>query len=295
MVKLPLHAILKGGLGNQFFIFGNSVAYSRVHKRKLILNSVWYVTDQLKNLEKNGFQNPDLFKFPLIERNYKIGTSRSSKFIYKLFIIAQKFGDKLIGNICINVDNPFSRNKIKHSLVIYGDMIDSQNLNQVRTVLLELLVLNESQELYIKNYLANLRKSTSRLVALHVRRGDRITTNTLCNVLSKEYYVKCLKDLSVENPIVLIFSDDITWCKENFESTNIYFFENADPVVNFRAMMLCDDFILSTSTFGWWAAWLANRTDKKVVIPKPYVQDNPDVWESLIQKEWIQCEASWIK
>ena len=295
MAKLPLHAILKGGLGNQLFIFANSLAYARVHKRKLVLNSVWYDTDQLKNLEMNGFRNPDLFKFPLIERNYKFDKLITNKLVYILFIIAQKFGDKLTGNICLNADDPFSRNKIKHGVVIYGDMINSQNLNQVRTELRELLVLNQSQELFIKSYLEKFRKSTSRLVALHVRRGDRITTNTLYNVLSKEYYLKCISDLFADDHIVLVFSDDIAWCKENFESSNMYFFETPDPVVNFRAMMLCDDFVLSTSTFGWWAAWLANSRERKVVIPKPYVQDDPTGWESLIQKEWIQREASWIK
>ena len=295
MLKLPLYTILKGGLGNQLFIFANSLVYSKIQNKKLILNLIWYETDQLKNLKKNGYQNPDLLKFPLIKSQYHNKLSIISKLVYKVFLVAQKFGDKLILNIASNLDITKVSHKQSHCLIIYGDMIESRFLTGIRDELLGLLKLDRLEEEKLKIYFNKLRTSNNRIVALHVRRGDRIALDTHYNVLSKDYYLRCINDKVNEKDTVLIFSDDLPWCKENLKLRNSIFFENSNPVINFRAMSLCDDFILSTSTFGWWAAWLGNAPDKKVVVPNPYVQDKPMAWRDLVQEGWTQCEATWAK
>ncbi|MDO5424823.1 MAG: alpha-1,2-fucosyltransferase [Eubacteriales bacterium] len=55
-------------------------------------------------------------------------------------------------------------------------------------------------------------------VSVHVRRGDYLTSASLGNVCNNEYYSKAIEFIQehVKNPLFVFFSDDIEWCKENF-------------------------------------------------------------------------------
>ena len=58
-------------------------------------------------------------------------------------------------------------------------------------------------------------------------------------------------------------------------------------------MSMCQDFIISNSTFAWWGAWLGNGIGKRVLIPTPWYGPGlshintddlyPDEWEKI---EW---------
>ncbi len=69
-----------------------------------------------------------------------------------------------------------------------------------------------------------------------------------------------------------MFSDDIAWCRQHVRAGRwpIHFVDetvgNAD--VQFQLMTRCRHFILSVSTFGWWAAWLAAHPEKRVLHPR---------------------------
>jgi len=48
----------------------------------------------------------------------------------------------------------------------------------------------------------------------------------------------------------------------------------------------CTHFVLSNSTFGWWAAWLSGAPGKNIIVPEPWYNDPsmrhihpaPDSW-----------------
>ena len=58
-------------------------------------------------------------------------------------------------------------------------------------------------------------------------------------------------------------------------------------------MQLCDHNIISNSSFSWWAAWLNNNPQKRIISPKvknwfgPYYAHYnmndliPDLWEQI--------------
>ena len=55
---------------------------------------------------------------------------------------------------------------------------------------------------------------------------------------------------------------------------------------------LCKNIIISNSTFGWWGAYLNNRTDSTIIVPSIWagnalIKDGFDV-ESLLFKEWLR-------
>lgn len=99
--------------------------------------------------------------------------------------------------------------------------------------------------------------------AVHVRRGDYAETWRGHGMLSREYYL----DNWPDGP-VLVFSDDPKWCADNLPGHIVHI----DPIIDFMLMRQCQRFVISNSSFAWWAAWLA---DAPTVYPSPWFTDLP--------------------
>ena len=119
----------------------------------------------------------------------------------------------------------------------------------------------------IKDECDDLIKQFTNPIALHIRRGDFVWNNKNHPPLSLDYYKSAL-DLFDSDREVIIFSDDTEWCKEQelFADDRFAVAEGGDQFYDLCLMSMCDDFIISNSTFSWWGAWLANRG--KVDAPK---------------------------
>lgn len=101
-------------------------------------------------------------------------------------------------------------------------------------------------------------------VSLHVRRGDYLKYPEVYPILGVDYYTKALEHIGkVDN--ILVFSDDIEWCKDNF-SKKFIFVENISDWESLYLMSLCSYNIIANSSFSWWGAYL-NPKDI-VVAPK---------------------------
>jgi hypothetical protein len=88
----------------------------------------------------------------------------------------------------------------------------------------------------------------------------------------------------VENPVFIIFSDDVEWCKENFHiDAPTYYETSGNPIwEKIRLMSGCKHFIIHNSTFSWWAQHLSQNKDKIVIAPTKWMQrdDQPiDIYE----------------
>jgi len=108
------------------------------------------------------------------------------------------------------------------------------------------------------------------LCAIHIRRTDYLDKPDFHTNLQLQYYFDCLARLSeklhgdVIN--VVIFSDDIAWCKANFKypSRHLYFSEGNSNIVDLYLMAHCKHHIIANSSFSWWGAWLKRMfTDNK--------------------------------
>jgi len=145
---------------------------------------------------------------------------------------------------------------------------------------------------------------------LHVRRADYIKKSSYHQNLNIEYYQKALTHFDNKQD-VLVFSDDIEWCKKQklFESDRFSFSETKDrlPLNNFIQnqgytegalvpyydlclMTLCKGGIISNSTFSWWGAWLQENRDNTVVSPKQWFGEKN---KNLITTDI--CPDKWIK
>lgn len=129
--------------------------------------------------------------------------------------------------------------------------------------------------------------------SIHVRRGDYLHQTNNHPTQPLEYYYEAVKKIygnNTENVNFLIFSDDITWCKENLILPNIHFIENNINIIDMFLMSKCDNNIISNSSFSWWGSWLNKNINKKIVGPIKWF--GPSLYkhntEDIIPKEWIK-------
>lgn len=104
-------------------------------------------------------------------------------------------------------------------------------------------------------------------VAVSVRRGD-FAVDANHYLLPFEYYIGAITLYFPEKDI-MVFSDDIPWCKEHFcmADRRIVFSENKNAIEQLSLMSRFSDFVLANSTFSWWGAYLSQAKIKKVVRP----------------------------
>lgn len=122
---------------------------------------------------------------------------------------------------------------------------------------------NESKELFKK-----LDIDPTETTSIHIRRNDYVYKQQFHPLQDLEYFVKASKKTRLKQ--VLIFSDDIVWCKKTFIGKNIYFSDLKSCFSDLKAMSLCRNNIVVNSTFGWWGAWLNEHKDKKIIAPSTW-------------------------
>jgi hypothetical protein len=128
----------------------------------------------------------------------------------------------------------------------------------------------------------------SESVSLHIRRTDYVTSNGFHPVQTVEYYEKALSLIGDYKNIV-VFSDDISWCKENLKFDNTTFIEGNKDYEDLWLMSLCDHNIIANSSFSWWGAWLNNNVNKKVVAPSNWFGQQANTNTSdIIPESWIK-------
>ena len=94
----------------------------------------------------------------------------------------------------------------------------------------------------------------------------------------------------VSNPKCFIFSDDPEWVRSNIEfevDSLIVDVNRADqPCFEMKLMSSCKHFVLSNSSFSWWAAWLATYKEKTVIAPKKWFVSEKINTDDLIPQSW---------
>lgn len=134
-------------------------------------------------------------------------------------------------------------------------------------------------------------------ISIHIRRGDYLRNTHVYPILSLDYYkraVSMLESSGCKDWTIYIFSDDIEWCKSNFNFTNQIFVEQNSDILELFMMSKCNHNIISNSTFSWWAAYLNNNTDKKITCPNVWFNNVNEisnfVFDDLIPNDWIRID-----
>jgi len=150
----------------------------------------------------------------------------------------------------------------------------------------------------------DLYRSDAPKVALHVRRGDYTQHMDLFPPPTEKYRTDALSAALEEGGQVLVFSDDIPWCRENL-SESFTFIEGVarpvevrnrvgDPEDQFDLFLMadCTQHIVANSSYSWWGAFLSKN--KAPFYPSVWFgEEIPEypVWRKMIPNTWreIQC------
>jgi hypothetical protein len=142
------------------------------------------------------------------------------------------------------------------------------------------------------------RCKTPRAVAVHVRRGDYVSNpcySELVGELPLCYYEQAagrLNGLCGSGVDFFVFSDDIDWCRSNlscFQNASFVDLRETEdpPIEEFRTMSACTHFIISNSSFAWWAAWLGKQSGNVVIAPRRWGKSEEVCSEDRIPADWI--------
>lgn len=113
------------------------------------------------------------------------------------------------------------------------------------------------------------------LVAMHVRRGDYVSDpaaamHLVCDV---GYYERACSEMlkRVPDAQFVVFSDDMNWVRGHISlpADTVYAIASKEQPawVDMMLMRCCDHFVISNSSYSWWAAFLSEHPGKQVIAP----------------------------
>lgn len=109
-------------------------------------------------------------------------------------------------------------------------------------------------------------------VCVHLRRGDyQKPENAILQVCTPDYYARALRRVEQEHPdaVLYVFSDDIDWAQAHLDTGRLpaVFMPRGSAAGDLALMQQCRHFVISNSTYSWWAQYLGDAPDKQVYAP----------------------------
>lgn len=259
-----------GGLGNQMFQY----AYAKALQQKGY--EVRIDISQFKNYKLHGGYQLHKYQIDLKEASFLQVLFANLRFIKPTKEKSLLFDKKLLllqGNK--HVKGYFQTEK--YFLNIREQLIHQFTIKED--------ISNQTSEI------AKKIKTQTNTCAVHIRRGDYVSNKknqAIHGICSLEYYQTAIKlmDEKYKNMHYFIFSDDISWSKENLNIKNaIYVDTKSIPHEDLFLMSLCKHNITANSSFSWWGAWLNQHLEKTVIAPKKW----------FVSKENEIACSNWIK
>lgn len=129
--------------------------------------------------------------------------------------------------------------------------------------------------------------------SIHVRRGDYLTIQNILPVVGKTYIDKCVSEIEDIGPI-LIFSNDKEWVRNNLNYKNSIIIEGLEDYEELWLMSLCQNNILSNSSFSWWGTYLNKNKNRRTFAPSIWFgPDGEKNYEDIYENEWNKINVKY--
>jgi len=185
-------------------------------------------------------------------------------------------------------DFSFSPIEYKEGLYLIGYFQSEKYFKHNREAILKLFEPQEKLQNQLSEKYCNILKN-NKYVSVHIRRGDYLNLSEYHATLGMDYYTAAMQKFSDEH-IFVFFSDDIEWCKKNFNNGKNIFIENQEDVLDLYLMSKIPNNIIANSSFSWWSAWLNQNKNKIIISPKKWFgyKNSHLNTKDLIPDEWIK-------
>lgn len=299
-----IKAVFGGGLGNQMFLY--AYIYAQMRENSLNTN-IYAIMHRNKNEDKRDFSLKSLncsCKMSVVDEERTNFVIKGKMFIRKqLFRILKKMhikDEKIIKifdklNICYspNTFKYYSNLKLKNNEYIEGAFQTWKYFEKYREELIKEFKVSKEISAQNKEILNNINSNNS--VCVHIRRGDYVNSHysktlQICNY---DYYKNAMEYIAskIKNPTFYIFSnshEDHEWIKQNYKfNYNVINVDLDNPdYEELRLMYSCKHFIISNSTFSWWAQFLSTNKNKEVVAPLKWYKDESVNTEDIYMPNW---------
>ncbi len=300
---------LRGGLGNQMFQFAYAYNLSKRYNNEKIFLSTFYQRREpvnrgicLKKLMCDG----QFIVLPILVDN-----------VLSLFLkLKKEILKKIIGK-----DRVSLRSMAKHGMYVTDEIYRYQGYPSSKKWIKNIDGYFQSVK-YFGRYADELRGSLlpktcekkssviqviekeimeSDSICLHIRRGDYTSDQWRSSLLicDEQYYIKAISYIKekVDDPIFFVFTNstkDIIWIKNNYnleDQARIYYVDTKGTDIDDLDLMIkCKHFILSNSSFSWWAQYLSKSEDKIVVAPSRWTNEKQDHSDVYIDG-WVKIEV----
>lgn len=134
-------------------------------------------------------------------------------------------------------------------------------------------------------------RQPSETIAVHVRRGDMLTSGITLGVRQIRLAVdraRAEAEVRCGEPI-RIFTDDPEWCARNLDLAAPLVIRVGRPERDLVEFSQHRALVLSPSTFSWWAAALADRSSR-IIATEPFVRSRQGT--SLLMPNWTVVSSA---
>lgn len=279
MINQYISIDIIGGLGNQLFQIAAILVYNKylVEKKQIVFKYEENLANNC-NLPRKTFWN---------------------SLLKNQFLVLSDSEYKNIKFVCVHEINHFIYDikpfpYFPHNILFLGYFQSFEYIDDdIRQQMIDLLYSNtqlvsETKALYhkIKNILNT--EDDDDIVSIHIRRTDYVIYSNYHNNITLDYYKEALQIAKKKH--VVVFSDDIEWCKENINSClyqfeNIYFVDTKCVETDFLLMSMIKHNIIANSTFSLWASFVSKYSEKIIIAPKQWCGPDGDKnWSNIYHK-----------
>jgi hypothetical protein len=132
-------------------------------------------------------------------------------------------------------------------------------------------------------------------VIVHVRRGDYMSTPHYHGILTPLYYragMSFFREKLGSETKFLIFSDDIQYCRSIYGSDpGVTCIDEPDESLSMHFMSQFQNYIISNSSFSWWASYLGKPAKMVVVPDRWFGSAGPQDYQDIYEEGWIRLKA----
>ena len=300
MIKVRLN----GRLGNQLFIYAFARKCMEKYGQKVLIYDRKNESDEMWYSHLDGYKVNSNIEFTS-DKNEFMKMKCYSKFLYyydrlrtrkktprERYITQKKWLNYYIKNgLILFTDGYFELpDTIPENLYCEGYFQSAKFFDDIRAQLLLELKPKDEHTDDEKELIRKIESTIS--VCLTIRLGDYIGNSTH-QVCTAKFYNNAMRKMKELYPdcVFFAFSDEVEKLKEvfDFDYPIIYDKGQSKDYMSLDVMSHCKHFIISNSSFSWWAQYLSTNEKKTVIAPfRWYAKDVPT---DIMQDNWILMDC----